>query len=157
MRDRDLFQALSELGPKLLTIRGPERASLIERAVELKLAVVEADTREADLRMQLNFGHTVGHAVEAHSGHEISHGSAVAMGMIHELKMIGELDSAPLQRLLRSIGQPLALPEGLGEEELARWMRLDKKATGGHLRIAAPKAWGVGAVYELAHGQRSTS
>jgi 3-dehydroquinate synthase len=99
------------------------------RAIALKLAVVEADEREGGLRRVLNFGHTVGHAVEIAGG--LLHGEAVALGMI---AMSREEARERLTSLLARLGLPTSIDK-LPSDALALISR-DKKAGGGRITVA---------------------
>jgi 3-dehydroquinate synthase len=109
---------------------------VISRCIELKAAVVEEDEFETTgRRAVLNFGHTVGHAIEQAQGYcGLLHGEAVAVGMVAEARLgeaIGETVAGTAERLragLASQGLPTALPKGLAWETLVGAMRRDKKA-----------------------------
>jgi 3-dehydroquinate synthase len=118
----------------------PVLEDLIARAIRVKADVVAADLRESHLREVLNYGHTLGHALERREGYRWRHGAAVSVGMVFaaELaRLAGRLDDATAQRhrrLLSSIGLPTsydadALPE------LLEGMRNDKKSRSGMLRF----------------------
>ncbi len=119
----------------------PELTSvLVGRSVELKARVVSEDEKEGGLRQILNFGHTLGHALEALSGFQLPHGSAVALGMILEAKLgerlgiTGEGVADRLSRTLRRLELPTALPEDSDVEGLIDLVGRDKKARGGASR-----------------------
>jgi len=73
----------------------PALERVVRRSVEIKAAVVAQDEREKGKRAILNFGHTVGHAIEATSKYEILHGEAVAIGMVYEGRLAETLGIAP--------------------------------------------------------------
>ncbi len=119
---------------------GPVLEELVGRAIRVKADVVAADLRESHLREVLNYGHTLGHALERREGYRWRHGDAVSVGMVFaaELaRLAGRLDDATAQRhrrVLSSIGLPTsydadALPE------LLEGMRNDKKTRSGVLRF----------------------
>ena len=118
----------------------------LRRCVELKADIVRQDERETGLRAVLNFGHTVGHALERASDHVLSHGRAVALGMQVEARVaqaLCGLPSAQLSRLLaltKRLGLPASLP-ALPFDALLPSLALDKKRDGG-LRLALPRALG---------------
>lgn len=115
----------------------------LRRCVEIKAEVVRQDEREAGLRAILNFGHTVGHALESASGHALSHGRAVALGMLLEGQLACDLCGFPhasldrLGALLRDLGLDLWRP-ALDFEALLPYLGLDKKRQDGQLRMALP-------------------
>lgn len=119
-----------------------ERA--VVRSVAIKAAIVSRDEREAGLRQVLNFGHTIGHAIEARAGYELLHGEAVAIGMAAEAQLAEDLGIAEhgfageLASLLERFALPLTIPENLTSESLIDAMRSDKKARGGLVRCALP-------------------
>jgi 3-dehydroquinate synthase len=120
-------------------------AALIARSVEIKASVVSVDEREKGLRQVLNFGHTVGHAVEAASQYRLLHGEAIAIGMVAEAR-VGEVAgmtspevAGALESGLESIGLPTRIPAELGDTDvLFSYMHADKKARRGRLAFAVP-------------------
>ncbi len=123
----------ADLGPELVR-------DLIARAVRVKAEVVAEDETESGRRAILNFGHTVGHALEAASGYELLHGEAVALGMIAALELGASLGVGPrsLADRARALLERLALPTDLARRlEPAVWPRLavDKKRRGGAIRF----------------------
>ncbi len=125
---------------------------LVEGSIRIKRDVVAADALERGRRQVLNFGHTVGHAVEAHSGYALLHGEAVAIGMAVEaaLAEAAGLARAGTRRrvveLLEQYELPVTVPETLACDDLLEAMRVDKKVRAGTLRFALPAAIG-----EMAH------
>ena len=98
---------------------------VIRGALMIKRAVVEADPEERGLRRVLNFGHTVGHAIEGMMGGEWLHGECVAAGM---LPMCGDAVRERLRRVLQKYGLPTGLPAETDAARLCDFMRHDKKA-----------------------------
>lgn len=134
-------------------IVGRDAATLItciEHAVRMKATIVEEDEEEkSNKRMLLNFGHTVGHAIEALSNFQLSHGKAVSIGMAVEMA-IAQTDAAKrVLSLLEKIRMPTVFPRTHGKEEVWNAMQSDKKASGGILRIAVPVSIGHGSVQSL--------
>ncbi|HEX6499225.1 MAG TPA: 3-dehydroquinate synthase [Micromonosporaceae bacterium] len=113
---------------------------LIERAVRVKARVVGEDLREAGLREILNYGHTLGHAIEKHEGYRWRHGDAVSVGLVYAAALArraGRLDAATADRHARVL-TALGLPTRYRADawpELHRAMRVDKKARGARLRF----------------------
>ncbi len=124
-----------EHGLGAILSREPEALeAIVERSLRHKAFVVERDEHESGLRKILNFGHTVGHAIEASAGYgSYLHGEAVAVGMVAAAKLsrayagLGEAETARLEALVRGAGLPVALPSGWRGEQFARALRLDKK------------------------------
>ena len=115
-------------------------AELVERSVAVKARVVGEDLKEAGLREILNYGHTLGHAVELTERYQWRHGAAVSVGMVFaaELsRLAGKLDDAVVDRhraILGSLGLPLTY-RGDRWEQLLSAMRRDKKSRGDLLRF----------------------
>jgi 3-dehydroquinate synthase len=138
--DRRYFGRTRDDAGTLLDGEPGATAALVARSVELKAGVVGRDEREAGLRQILNFGHTLGHALEAATGYDLPHGSAVAMGMVLEAR-IGEAlgvtregTARELARVLESVGLPTVPPPGLPPSEVLRWTGRDKKVRSGRPR-----------------------
>jgi shikimate kinase/3-dehydroquinate synthase len=118
---------------------------LVSMSAELKAAVVSADERESGLRELLNFGHTLGHAYEAASGYRVTHGEAVAVGMVFATALAEELGLAPrtirpaLEDLLRRARLPVR-----ARIPARAWSLLgrDKKVRGGKVRWILPRRIG---------------
>jgi 3-dehydroquinate synthase len=119
---------------------GPHERELIERAIAMKAAVVSADLREAGLRETLNYGHTLGHAIERVEDYSIRHGEAVAIGMCFAAavgRLAGRLDGATAARhreILAAVGLPVAYGGG-DWPALRAAMAVDKKTRAARLRL----------------------
>jgi 3-dehydroquinate synthase len=148
--DDDFFAWLErEAGPIAAGAAGPLR-HLIAHCCRLKADVVSRDEREeTGLRAVLNFGHTVGHAIEAVAGYGggYLHGEAVAVGMVAESRLaerLGWIDAATTDRLtalLVRFGLPVSAP-GLDPDSLIEAMGRDKKNKGGRTRFVLPRRIG---------------
>ena len=131
IRDRELLEHLAREGRELFH-HPEELLEVIHRASGIKVAIVAADVREADLRRLLNFGHTLGHGLEAASHYRLPHGRAVALGMLMALRLSEQLSGLPEeesrwgQQLLRKFGYAEHLPPLDREAVLAALIR-DKK------------------------------
>ena len=103
----------------------------------IKAAVVAGDEREGGRRATLNYGHTLGHAIEIAGNHDLRHGEAVAVGLIFAAELahrLGRIDAAVVAEHRRVVGAyelPSTLPAGLATPELIELMGRDKKALGG--------------------------
>jgi 3-dehydroquinate synthase len=119
---------------------GRSERELVERAVRMKAAVVSADLREAGPREMLNYGHTLGHAIERTEHYRLRHGEAVAIGMVYAAavaRLAGRLDAATAnrhRRVLAAVGLPVSYPAGAWPR-LREAMAVDKKARGARLRL----------------------
>jgi len=132
-------------------LRSRKRAVVIEavtRAIRIKGRVVRQDERELGRRAILNFGHTVGHALESLSGYTLRHGSAVAIGMAVEARLAVQLGGFTgraadrLIALLRAFDLPVELPAGSVPARIVGATRADKKSRRGRARYALPAALG---------------
>ncbi len=111
---------------------------VVARSLSHKAAVVSADERESGLRKTLNFGHTIGHAIEASAGYgSYFHGEAVAIGMVAAARLSGKYAGFPadeasrLRRLIERAGLPTAMPTGWHSDDFLRALGLDKKRAAG--------------------------
>ena len=114
---------------------------ILRRCIQAKADVVQQDERDTGLRMTLNFGHTIAHAVETCQHYTgLRHGEAVAMGMSVITRLTeGRGETAPgtaarLDALLEALGLPRKLPD-IPEDDLRQAMGLDKKSLGNVLRV----------------------
>lgn len=117
---------------------------LIAECVRIKAEVVSADERESGVRRILNFGHTIGHAIEAETGYaRFLHGEAVALGMrgaVHLANVCGKLSGSEADRILRVISQygPVPETEGILIENVFHRLTSDKKTKQGHVHFVLP-------------------
>ena len=113
---------------------------LVTRAIKVKALVVAADFREEGLRETLNYGHTLGHAIELAERYKWRHGAAVSIGMVFAAELArlnGRLSMAEVQRhrdILSSLGLPVSYPADKWPQLLSN-MRIDKKSRAGNLRF----------------------
>ncbi|MCC6442891.1 MAG: 3-dehydroquinate synthase [Armatimonadetes bacterium] len=148
--DADLFRLLEKKLPDAGDRHDRELlAFLIERSCQIKADVVGQDETESGLRAILNYGHTVGHALESATGYRrYLHGEAVALGMVaaaciaEKTKMAQEPIEAPLSALLRRAGLPVRFPPEVSSDHLMEAMRRDKKVKDGRLRFVLPVRMG---------------
>lgn len=146
--DESLFGEIERHAGSLLGLEAGVLEPIIGRSIELKAQVVEQDEREAGIRTILNYGHTIGHAVEAVTDFaKYRHGEAVAIGMVGaaqlavELGMIDDRVAARQRVLLGRLELPVACP-GLAVDRLLAAMGHDKKASEGKLSWVLPEAIG---------------
>jgi len=141
--DGDMLRNLGELSV----------SEICRRNVAIKAGIVEKDEFDTGIRKLLNFGHTVGHAVEALSDYCISHGSAVAIGMTvitRASEKTGLTESACLDEL-KKVLEDLGLPTSCkySAEELAKAALCDKKRSGDAITLVIPKRIGHAELHEL--------
>ncbi|MGH7754314.1 MAG: 3-dehydroquinate synthase family protein, partial [Gemmatimonadales bacterium] len=123
-------------------------APIVEACCRIKAAVVAEDEREAGKRAVLNFGHTIGHAIETKAGFGMLHGEAVAIGMRYESELAERLGiaerglAAAVRSGLEALSLPVERPDGDSLDELIEIMQGDKKARDGLVRFALPERVG---------------
>lgn len=133
---------------------------LVRRSIEIKVQVVRQDERESGLRKVLNFGHTIGHAIEQVTGYGVAHGEAVAIGMVAEALLAERLHLAEsgladaIATVCDAAGLPVRLPDGVSPAEVVTATRTDKKSRGGQVEFALPRALGEMAGSETQYGVR---
>jgi 3-dehydroquinate synthase len=132
---------LIEADPSAAAMTGNSvERELIERSVQVKARVVGADLTEQGLREILNYGHTLGHAIERAERYRWRHGAAVSIGLVYAAalgRLVGRLDDDTAdrhKRILASLGLPTAYREG-AFPALLETMRVDKKARGHRIRF----------------------
>jgi 3-dehydroquinate synthetase len=145
--DAPYLDAVAGRAPEMLATGGRESdsmLSLIVPSIEIKADIVSRDEREEGLRKVLNFGHTIGHAVELISGYSLLHGEAVAIGMALESELAEKIGvaqtgtAATVKRVVQSVGLPAAIPAGIDGNAVIKAMRSDKKGRSGSIRFALP-------------------
>jgi 3-dehydroquinate synthase len=139
--DADLLDTFERLAPQMKALEGEEPVTAIRRSVAIKGEIVSADEFETgDQRVLLNYGHTIGHAIEAASGYgTFLHGEAVAIGMMAAAgisERLGMIDTELVdrqRRVLESYDLPVTV-SGLSVDQLLEATKSDKKSRGGTIR-----------------------
>jgi len=159
--DPALFRLMESRGEKLLKRDGKILLETIQRSLRVKAGIVEQDERETlGLRKILNYGHTLGHALEALSGFQLLHGFAVALGMrcagriSVEMGFLKKSDAQRQNRLLSRLGFPAQIPDRLakklktrtGRKEFFGYLSKDKKVKAGRMEMVLLE--GIGKVKE---------
>jgi 3-dehydroquinate synthase len=146
--DRKLFDYLRDKKDAVVSL-SDSIISVIKRSCEIKAEVVSKDEREAGLRAILNFGHTIGHAIETVTGYRtFLHGEAIAIGMCAAADLAVKIgiferdDSLLLKRLVRLYELPFDIPEDIAPADIMNAMEVDKKTRAGVLRLILPEAIG---------------
>ena len=123
--------------------------SIVRTCCQLKALVVAEDETEGDYRAILNFGHTLGHAIESLTDYtNFLHGEAVAIGMVaaakisHRLSLCSDDSVQRLTRLIERCGLPVEIPADLQREALMRALRTDKKALSGSIKFVCLESIG---------------
>jgi 3-dehydroquinate synthase len=149
--DSSYLRSLHDEADALLAGDPVATRAAVERSVHIKAGVVSRDEEESGLREILNFGHTLGHALEAAAGYTIGHGTGVAAGMLLEARLgerLGVTEPGTAEALEDTLsrfdrGEPLRV-EG-GADVVRSFLRTDKKARGGRVRFVLLRR--IGAVY----------
>ncbi len=119
-------------------------SGLIRRAMAVKIKIIQTDPYEGKRRAALNYGHTLGHAIESASGYQLRHGEAVAIGMVGEARLAETIGLAKagladrIEQALVGVGLPVRLPREIEREAIIGAMRYDKKKQDGRVRFALP-------------------
>lgn len=153
--DPELF-ALCEREPEAIAER---RLAVVEeatlRAARVKLRVVREDPRESGPRRALNLGHTVGHALEAAADGALTHGEAVAIGLVAAARLSASLDVAEpglvgrIASALEALGLPTSAPPALDPARLLAFARQDKKVRGARVHAVLPVRPGETRIHPL--------
>lgn len=147
IRDVEFFDFIDYNISKILNIDEEVMQYLAKVNCSIKGQVVEQDEQESDLRAILNFGHTIGHAIESVSNFELLHGECVSLGMVGALKMakllemVNEDTLKKVVAILTKVGLPVKL-EGLDVEKVYNQMFYDKKVKNNKLLFVLPKSIG---------------
>ena len=148
IQDRDLFTLLKENLKAIESRNISFLEEVIEKNCNIKRHVVEKDEKEGNLRKILNFGHTIGHAVEKLMDYQMLHGDCVAIGMIVEAELsqrMGHLPDVDLQEIANLIEQfrlPVKIPGHLKLDDIYEATLLDKKSIGNDPRYSLPDTIG---------------
>ncbi len=156
IRDEKFFKFLESNISGILKLNSKVLGTIIRRSCAIKAHIVSQDEREGGLRVLLNFGHTLAHAIETLSGYSrIHHGEAVSMGMVYAtgLSFMEGLCSEDvyfrLIRLLVALGLPTAWPD-YPKKKYAQCIQLDKKSSGRRVQYIAVKKMGQAFDQDLA-------
>lgn len=128
---------------------------LVEQAVRIKLGYVNADLKDSQLRHSLNLGHTFAHALESVTDYKMSHGEAVAIGLINACRLgesVGVTSrgtAARLEKLLTRLGLPTTIPDDIDLDVAAERMRTDKKQRNGRNVFVVPASDGCALVTDI--------
>lgn len=146
--DAGYLERISADLPALLAGDPAVTLDCVTRSVAIKSEVVTSDTHERGRRKILNFGHTLGHAVEQVSGYALLHGEAVAIGMALEARLAERMGIAEpgtsdaIEGIVANAGLPTEVPSSLATDEVLRATKTDKKARSGAVEYALPSRIG---------------
>jgi 3-dehydroquinate synthase len=160
IEDPALFKVLEEKMSKLMDQDRDLLSQVIATSCAIKAKVVEKDEREDDYRAVLNFGHTIGHALEAATEYQkYLHGEAVGIGMAQAAAISvqqGFCDQRSLERirkLIKKAGLPLEIPRDVSMQNLVQSMEVDKKSAGGKIRFVMCAGIGKTGFHALSPGE----
>ena len=148
--DKELFTFLEKNLNKIKSLDDEALEEVVFQSAKIKAEIVEKDERDLGLRSILNYGHTVGHAIESASDFKVEHGEAVAIGMLAAARISnkqGILDKNELSRLksvIERAGLPTQMPN-LELEKIIQAIEHDKKILRGKIRFVLPKS--IGSVF----------
>jgi 3-dehydroquinate synthase len=156
--DENFYKRLSGEVQSLKRLNQQQQMEILSTGIKVKGSIVAEDEKETGIRAFLNFGHTLGHAIEAEAGYgKVTHGEAVAIGMIFALKLSKEMvglsfNLEEFKEWLQSLSYRTSLPSGMSIHSLLSRMKQDKKAVGGNVRFVLLKAIGVPMLLEVEEG-----
>ena len=164
IEDPALFKLLEEKMDKLTSLDRALLTQVIATSCAIKAKVVEQDERENDYRAVLNFGHTVGHALEAATHYQkYLHGEAIGIGMAQAATISaqqGFCDQRSLERirkLIKKAGLPLEIPREVSMQSLIQAMEVDKKSAGGKIKFVICTGIGKTRFHALSPGEILTA
>jgi len=147
--DPDLFKFLDENSAGIMNKNQPDLQKIVETCAKIKIDVVRLDEKDHGIRMNLNFGHTLGHALETATDYTgYSHGEAIAVGMVFATRLAIKNSLAEPELLEKVIGilnaykLPTKIDKNLDSQQLLEIMKHDKKAADGKIRFVIPTTIG---------------
>jgi 3-dehydroquinate synthase len=132
--DKNLFEFIEKNHEKILKKDKEALTNIIKRSIELKRDIVEKDEKETGLRQTLNFGHTIGHAIEASSNYQLKHGFCVSIGMAVETRIavlnndLKQEEEKRIISILNKFNLPIKINKKFETNRLIDFMLSDKKA-----------------------------
>ena len=158
IKDAAFFSWLNQ-NQSLIKQQQPEALlHMIKQALQIKQHIVDSDPYEQGERRLLNFGHTLGHAIEQASNYQLLHGEAVSIGMSmaadisQQRKLLPAQQNKQLKKLLSDWQLPVTLPSNLPQKILLNSLSLDKKFSNGHIKMILLQQIGQAIWQELTVG-----
>lgn len=149
INDEDFFAYLENHVDELSDLQEEALIKIVEKSCEIKAQVVSADEQEQGVRAILNFGHTIGHALEAATHYkQFRHGEAVAIGMVgaayvaHEMGMLSTHERDRIKELIARMGLPISYSD-ISWETIWHHMQADKKVKNGEIIFVLPSRIGT--------------
>lgn len=147
--DEKMFAGLED-GMTAVKSKDPKALlGVVENCCQIKKSIVEIDEREKGVRRILNFGHTIGHSLEAVSGYAVTHGEGVAMGMVAAARLSARLgylksgEAGRIEALISQAGLPVRIPKTLSDEKIIAQLKMDKKRKGDTIHFVLLKKIGL--------------
>jgi 3-dehydroquinate synthase len=160
IEDPALFTLLEEKINKVIGLDRELLIQIIAASCRIKARVVEKDEREDDYRAILNFGHTIGHALEAVTDYrKYLHGEAVGIGMAQATAIsvqqgfCDQRSHERIRKLIRKVGLPSDIPTEVSRQSLIQSMEIDKKSAGGKIKFVMCAGLGKTCFHSLAPGE----
>ena len=153
IQDKEYFTWLKENSKPVMDRTYEALLHMVEGSCRIKRHVVEEDPTEKGIRAWLNYGHTVGHAIEKLKNFELCHGECVAIGSMAaaylsvKRGLITEAEAEDIRKTLQFYGLPVCT-DGLSAEDVLKTTKLDKKMDGGHIKFVLLKHIGEAAVHK---------
>jgi len=147
VRDVDFFAFIEENLDNIKSLDNDALEEIVSRSAKIKAEIVEKDEKDLGLRSILNYGHTVGHAIETASDFKTTHGEAVAIGMLvagrisQRLGVMSKNELGRLKTVIGRAGLPTSIPD-LNIGRITEAMRHDKKISQGKIRFVLPRTIG---------------
>ncbi|CAK9056810.1 Pentafunctional AROM polypeptide [Includes: 3-dehydroquinate synthase (DHQS) [Durusdinium trenchii] len=155
IRDAELFQTMAEHAERIIALDAQLLQEVLHKAVKHKAEIVAIDEKETGLRATLNYGHTIGHAIEALVSPEMLHGECVSIGCVWEAELavrMGHLEASKvpvIRSCFQKYGLPVVAPKGLTLERLMEKMAVDKKNQGKTIRCTVITSVGASVDHPL--------
>ena len=147
IRDAELFTFIEQNMDNIKSLDNDTLEEIVFRSARIKGEIVEKDEKDLGLRSILNYGHTVGHAIETASDFKTTHGEAVAIGMLvagriaHRLGVMEKNELDRLKSVITRAGLPTELPQ-VNTDIIIEVMKHDKKISQGKIRFILPRTIG---------------
>jgi 3-dehydroquinate synthase len=144
IRDKDFFQFLQDNSQGILNLEPDLIKKTVYTCCKIKSEVVSEDEREGGIRRILNYGHTIGHAVEGASEYKLIHGFAVSIGMVAAARLavmnglLAKDDCSKIIDILQLYTMPVEVPKTLNRPRIKKFLLTDKKTVGGKVFYVLP-------------------
>jgi 3-dehydroquinate synthase len=149
IEDLELFRLLEEGMDRVFGKDQKIIETIVTRSCRIKKAIVEIDETERGIRRFLNFGHTIGHALEVDSDYTLSHGEAVAVGMVAAVRISARMnylaagEASRIESLIETTGLPHRIPQTASIPSIISHLKVDKKKSGDRVNFVLLKSLGV--------------